>query len=251
MIPKIIHYCWFGRNPKPEIVKKCIMSWRKLCPEYKLREWNEDNFDVTSCSYVKEAYENGKWAFVSDYVRLWVIYKEGGIYLDTDIELLKPLDKLLNYKAFFGYEDNYHLNTGIGFGAVKGNEMIYKILEDYNRCHFVKEDGTLDLTPCPERNSKVFEKNNFQLTGKTEIQNNIAFLSTEWLCPINYQTGEVNITSNTLSIHHYSGTWMSKEELKIIEIERRCKRYMGRKLAFWIRCRLYNIYQIGNKICKK
>ena len=131
MIPKIIHYCWFGRNPKPELAVKCIKSWKKRCPDYEIIEWNEDNFDISSCPlYVRQAYEAKKWAFVSDYVRLKVVYDEGGVYLDTDVELKKGLDALLAYDAYFGFEDGTHVNTGLGFGAVKGAPILKEMMQD-------------------------------------------------------------------------------------------------------------------------
>ncbi len=128
MIPKVIHYCWFGRNPKPELVQKCIASWREFCPEYKIIEWNEDNFDVNFCDYTTEAYEAGKWAFVSDVARLKVVYDHGGIYMDTDVELKRNLDVLLQYDAWFAQDDIRYINTGLGFGAHKGHELIANII---------------------------------------------------------------------------------------------------------------------------
>lgn len=248
MIPKVIHYCWFGRNPKPELVQKCMASWKKHCPEYEIKEWNEDNFDVNACDYIKEAYENKKWAFVSDYARLYVIYHEGGIYLDTDIELIKSLDGLLKHKAYFGYENKKDVNTGVGFGAEKNNPVVEQILLDYHGCHFLKEDGKFDVTPCPVRNSDVLRKLGFELNGDTAEQEGIAFLSAEWLSPMDYESGITQITEKTVSIHHYSGAWMSKEELMIIDIERKLKKIIGKKLAFWVRCRLYNVYNLAKKL---
>ena len=121
-IPKVIHYCWFGGNPKPKLVQKCIHSWKKYCPDYEIIEWNESNFDISSCPlYVRQAYDVKKWAFVSDYARLKIIHTCGGIYLDTDVELIKSLDSLLEYNAFFGFEDGKYVATGLGFGAVSDN----------------------------------------------------------------------------------------------------------------------------------
>jgi len=152
-IPKVIHYCWFGGNEKSKLIKKCIDSWKKYCPDYEIKEWNESNFDIEINNYVKEAYEAKKWAFVSDYARLWIVYNYGGIYLDTDVELIKSLDNLLNYKAYFGSEDGKLINTGLGFGAIKDNEFVKKIKDDYEYIHFIKDDGTYDITPCPKRNT--------------------------------------------------------------------------------------------------
>lgn len=244
MIPKVIHYCWFGGKEKPEIVEKCMHSWRKFCPDYQIVEWNEKNFDIDCCPYVQEAYERKKWAFVSDYARLYVIFNEGGVYLDTDIELLKSIDDLLMNDTFFGYEDGSYINTGVGFGAVKHCLIIKKILDDYDGTHFIRKDGTMDMIPCPERNSKVFSALGYTLDGTTYLNNKVALYSSEWMCPINYQTGEMNITSKTVSIHHFTGAWMDPEELKIIALERKLKKIIGKRAAFWIRCRMYNIINL-------
>ena len=128
MIPKVIHYCWFGRNEKSDLINRCIESWRKYCPDYKIIEWNEDNFDVNFCEYAHNAYQAGKWAFVSDIARLKILYENGGIYLDTDVELHNNLDDLLGYSAWFAQDDIRYVNTGLGFGACRGNELIATIL---------------------------------------------------------------------------------------------------------------------------
>ena len=120
-IPKVIHYCWFGHNPKPEQALSCIASWKEKCPDYQIIEWNEDNYDISSAPlYVRQAYQEKKWAFVTDYVRLQVVFENGGIYLDTDVELKKSLNALLGYRAYFGFEDATYINTGLGFGAKQG-----------------------------------------------------------------------------------------------------------------------------------
>ena len=149
-IPKIIHYCWFGGNPFPELAQKCIASWKKFCPDYEIKEWNESNYDVTKNQYMREAFENKQWAFVSDYARLDIIYENGGIYLDTDVELLKPLDDLLILTGFMGFEENKKLcATGLGFGAVPKLPIIKEMRDDYDNIIFIKEDGSFDQTPCP------------------------------------------------------------------------------------------------------
>ena len=129
MIPKVIHYCWFGGNPKPQIILDCIESWKKYCPDYEIIEWNESNYDVNFCAFSKEAYEAQKWAFVSDIARIKIIYEQGGIYLDTDVLLKNSIDELLNYDAWFATEDVRYVNTGAGFGAIKGHELLRLMLE--------------------------------------------------------------------------------------------------------------------------
>ena len=146
-IPKIIHYCWFGSDTIPKKAQKCIESWKKFCPEYKIVCWNEKNFDISSNRYVKEAYELGKWAFVSDYVRLKAIYEHGGIYLDTDVELIKPLDALLEGEGYMGFDEKGIVATGLGFAATPKHELIKNMLSDYDEIPFVLEDGSFDMTP--------------------------------------------------------------------------------------------------------
>ena len=145
MIPKIIHYCWFGNNPLPPIAEKCLKSWQKYCPDYELKLWNEKTFDIRCNDYVKEAYEAKKFAFVTDYVRLWAIYHYGGIYMDTDVEVLKPLDRFLVHPAFSGFEGPQRIPTGI-MASEKHGKWAGQELEYYQNRHFLKEDGTLDLT---------------------------------------------------------------------------------------------------------
>ena len=143
MIPKIIHYCWFGGNDKSELVERCISSWKKYCPDYKIIEWNENNYNVNKNKYTKYAYERQKWAFVSDYVRLYVIYKYGGIYMDTDVEVVKNLDKFLKYESFSGFESTKYIPTGI-MGGEKNSRWIKYLLSYYDNKSFINEDGTLD-----------------------------------------------------------------------------------------------------------
>lgn len=156
-IPKIIHYCWFGGGPIGEADRKCIESWQKFCPDYRIMRWDETNFDLDCSPYVRQAYDAGRYAFVSDYVRLAVLYRYGGIYLDTDVELVKPLDELLELPGFMGFQTNNEVATGLGFGARKGNSVVQALLRDYDALDFLKADGSADLTPCPERNTRVLQ----------------------------------------------------------------------------------------------
>lgn len=219
MIPKIIHYCWFGGNPLPKLAKKCIKSWKKYCKDYEIIEWNENNFDIDSAPlYVRQAYEAKKWAFVTDYVRLKVVYENGGIYLDTDVELLKSLDDLLNNEAYFGFEDEKHVATGLGFGAVKGFSLLKEMMEDYEEIPFVKEDGTFDTMPCPKRNTVVLVKNGLIQDGSLQKIAGATILPKYFLCPIDYETNKKEIKNETISIHWFSASWWSKE------LEKRHKR---------------------------
>lgn len=217
MIEKTIHYCWFGNNPKSELVKKCIQSWEKYCPDYKIIEWNESNFDVNLCKYTKQAYDAKKWAFVSDVARLWIIYNEGGIYLDTDVELHNNLDDLLNYSAWFASDDVRYIATGLGFGAEPKNELVKKILEDYY-------DREFNLSPCISLNTKVIVDNisEFKKTDKTQLIDNILFIGI-------HDYGK-------FGKHHYEFSWGTEEE-------RKYKKERQKKIKTWkwkLQCKLRN-----------
>lgn len=216
MIPKTIHYCWFGRNPKPALAEKCIKSWKKHCPDYEIIEWNEDNFDISACPlYVRQAYEAKKWAFVTDYVRLKVVYDNGGIYMDTDVELIKNLDSLLSNKAYFGFEDGVHIATGLGFGAIKKHPILKGMMNDYIDISFIKPDGNYDTITCPQRNTSVFIKHSLIQNNSKQVIGGCLVLPSEYLCPIDYNTGKKKITKSTLSIHHFSASWQDKELQKM------------------------------------
>ncbi len=219
-IPKIIHYCWFGNNEMPKLANKCIESWKKYCPDYEIICWNEENFDFSRNRYAREAYEAQKWAFVTDYVRLKVVYDYGGIYLDTDVELLKSIEPLLEYKGFMGFEGSGLVGTGLGFGAEKGNEVIEALLKDYDNISFVLPDGSFDLTPCPDRNSNVLISLGMDLKKTDQIFKDIRFLPEEYLSPMNYYTGKINITENTYSIHHYAASWTSAVSKRTVRVKR-------------------------------
>jgi len=219
-IPKVIHYCWFGKGKKPAIAEKCMKSWKKYCPQYKIVCHNEENFDITQNRYAKEAYEAGKWAFVSDYVRLKVLFDEGGIYLDTDVELIKPLDKLIEENGYMGFDDNGVVSTGLGFACEKGNELVGALLADYDDISFILPDGSYDLTPCPDRNTKTMVRLGMDLDKKDQVFMGIQMLSEEYLCPMKYYSGKKIITKNTYSIHHYCASWISKTAKRTLLVKR-------------------------------
>lgn len=229
MIPKVIHYCWFGNQPLPETYKNYIRGWEKLCPDYIIKRWDESNFDLNSCSFVKEAYEAKKWAFVSDYARLKIIYDEGGVYLDTDVELIKNLDCFLMDKCFLAEESSGYINTGLGFGSEKRNPIIKAMLSKYEN-HFLLENGTYDMTPCPIKNTEAMFDFGYKYSGQSIWSNNLVVVyPPSYFCPINYETGEVLQTDNTVSIHHYAAEWHTKNEKRIALISRKCIMLFGRK----------------------
>ncbi len=224
MIPKVIHYCWFGGNPLPELAEKCIESWKKSNPDFEIKRWDETNFLMDS-SYVKEAYAAKKWAFVSDYARLKIIYENGGIYLDTDVELLQPLGVLLQEKSFFGAETDGFVATGLGFGAEKHSGIIKMLLDVYKGRHFTLSRGIYDLTSCPRLNTPVFKELGY-VFSETEIWRNgdAAVYPPEYFCPINYLTGEKNVTDKTISIHHFAGAWVTNQGAEIEKVMKEAKK---------------------------
>lgn len=233
MIPKIIHYCWFGKNPLPESAKKCIESWKTHCPDYKIIQWNEDNFDISSCPlYVRQAYEAKKWAFVTDYVRLKVVYDNGGIYMDTDVELIKSLNPLLEQKAYFGFEDGVHIATGLGFGAQKGHYILEEMMNDYYNKSFILNDGSLNQETCPMINTRILLQHGLKQNDKKQtLNNNILILPSIYMCPINYETGRMKKSYKTFSIHWFDASWMSVADA---DYHRRHREALQKqKIDFW------------------
>ena len=214
MIPKIIHYCWFGRGQMPELAEKCIESWHKYMPDWKYKLWNEDNFNIDSVPYVREAYEAGKYAFVTDYVRLYALYFEGGIYMDTDVEVLKSYEDLLDLTAFTGYEGSKRLPPVTGTMASEaGGQWVKEQLDEYNGLHFKKEDGTFDMMTNTERISCKMRGNGFVQNGNYQVYEDMHVFPVEYFCP-RQTTGEVLINENTYCDHHFMGTWNDEKSKK-------------------------------------
>lgn len=253
MIPKIIHYCWFGENPLPELAVKCIESWKKYCPDYKIIEWNESNFDLTCCEYVKEAYQEKKWAFVSDYVRLKVVYDNGGIYLDTDVELLKSLDNFLLDGAFYGIEqsscEEKYIATGLGFGAEKNHFTVKAMLDDYENVHFVTEDG-IDNTTCPVRNTGSLLKYGIETIDGLKKYDGFSVYPSEYFCPIMFNSNVKKFTENTVSIHHYTASWYNKSEKFYYVCCGKMRKYFNDALAVKVAKLIWAPYAFGLK-CKE
>jgi mannosyltransferase OCH1-like enzyme len=203
LIPKIIHYFWFGGNPVPEEYQKNIDGWKRLNPEYEIRCWNEDNYDFSSIAYTKEAYQSGKefLMFVTDYARLDVLYRYGGIYLDTDVELIKPLDELLYNKAFIGIEENSQLNSGSAIGAVPGHQMIRKLMECYEKLHFLDESGKIQKKFNTYHETKCFIENGYRMVNKYQVVNDMVCFPRDLFMPICFAGMEDCYTEKTISVH--------------------------------------------------
>lgn len=208
MIPKKIHYCWFGRGKMPKLAKKCIKSWKKYCPDYEIKEWNEDNFDLDMYPYAREAYDNRKFAFVTDVVRLYALYHEGGIYMDTDVEVLKPLDSFLKHTAFSGFEDETMVPTGI-MASEKGGRWAKENLDYYEGRHFLKPDGSFDLkTNVVTITDYMVEHGLRQNNTLQDFQDLITMYPKDFFCPKSHIDHRIYRTNNTVAIHHFAGSWL-------------------------------------------
>lgn len=219
-IPKIIHYCWFGGNPLPELAKKCIASWRKYLPGYEIKEWNESNFDVYQAPYVAEAYRLKKFAHVSDYARIWILYHYGGVYFDTDVEVIRPLDDILARGSYAGFEcqegtpfDNPsgNMNPGLGMAIVPKHPFLAQLMDYYNHHHYVRWNGrntgniTLQVTKFLDYDHKQV------LEGGIVSVSGLLIYPIEYFCPLDYYTGEMKMTENTRTIHHYMASWTTRQ----------------------------------------
>lgn len=218
LIPKIIHYCWFGKNPMPDKNKEWMKSWKKFCPDYEIIEWNENNYDISKNQYMLQAYKQKKWGFVPDYARLDIIYKYGGIYLDTDVELIRNIDDLLYQKGFAGFESNQFVALGLGFGAAPGNAMIKGMMESYDNCYFLDYNGKLNLTPSPVIQTNYLVKKGLKLNGEYQVLNNeLTIYPEKMLSGKSVTSKRIKLAPYTCAIHHYDGSWLDEERRNIIE----------------------------------
>lgn len=231
MIPKKIHYCWFGGKPLPEMALKCIESWKKYCPDYEIIRWDESNFDINCCRYVKEAYENKKWAFVTDYVRLYAMLSFGGIYMDTDVEVLKSLDDFLGYQAFSGFEKADSIQTGI-MACEKEFPLFQKLLDDYKDRAFVKEDGSFDLATNVETITNLCLEYGLKLNNEFQIVEGFALFPSDYFCPKNHLTRAVNLTDNTHTIHHFDGSWLPEDMRLTFQKCEKLHKFLPKKFAY-------------------
>lgn len=248
MIPKVIHYCWFGGNPLPESAYKCILSWEKFLPDYNIIEWNENNFDVNSIAYTAEAYKAKKYAFVSDYARFWILYNYGGIYFDTDVELIANIDSIIDRGPFMGMEEpmpgttiesvspfirnNVKLkcavNPGLGMGAQPGCILYKKIINRYSKIHLFTWTGKIIETVVGITTSIICKEQLKEVEDEILICNGIYLYSPHYFCPKNYFTGKLLITDKAVSIHHYTSTWIKNNNTVFKKILKRIKYVLWR-----------------------
>ena len=220
MIPRVIHYCWFGHGKMPKLAKKCIKSWKKYCPDYKIREWNESNFDVNTIPYTSEAYKAGKYAFVSDYARFWILYHHGGIYFDTDVEAIAGIDDIVDRGPFMGCENelddgtkNLWVAPGLGLGAPARHPLYGEILDLYKNLHFTLPDGTQNTKTVVEYITELLTRHGLMQTNGLQIVDGVDIYPKDFFCPLSFWTRQCKVTDNTRTIHHYSGSWMPKDQL--------------------------------------
>lgn len=234
-IPKVIHYCWFGGNPLPELAKKCIASWKKFLPEYEIKEWNENNFDVHKIVYTEEAYRLGKFAHVSDYARFWILYNFGGIYFDTDVEVIRPLNDIIAKGSFMGFEcqegtpednPNGNMAAGLGMGIYPRHPFFGQMVSFYEHSHFVGWNGRKTGNIVRLATQFLDYDNKQILEGGIVRVSDLLIYPEDYFCPINYYTNSINITQNTRTIHHYMSS---------------CKSPTDRWHSFWERFRYLRV----------
>lgn len=234
MIPKKIHYCWFGGKELPEPAKKCIASWEKFCPDYEILRWDESNFDLDRIPYARWCYDNGKWAFLSDYVRLAVVAEQGGLYFDTDVELVKSPGELLRYEAFYGFENGSAVNTGQGFGAVAHHATVEAMLAQYLKLR-PDGEGNYPLQACPALNTAALLPLGLTLGGKRQNVAGAEILPADYLNPYDDAAGRLNRTNNTVSIHWYSKSWIGRGQRLRSMLTRPFHRMFGNDCFRWLK----------------
>lgn len=241
----------------PDLAVKCIESWEKYCSEYEIKEWNESNFDINVCDYTKQAYAERKWAFVSDYARFWILYHEGGLYFDTDVELIRSIDDLVEKGSFMGCEpiltssginSKQIVNPGLGLAAVPGLGLYKEILDFYENRSFYRENGSLDLTTVVESTTSILEIHGWRRKPNIQCVGNIYIYPPDFFCPKNYYSGKVVITENTRSIHHYSESWLSDKDQRMDHTMRLLIQRFGEKMGYRIWCIYAFPYRCKRKI---
>lgn len=230
MIPKVIHYCWYGRKPLNDLAKKCLASWNEYCPDYKIIRWDEDNTDLQSNQYVKEAYQCKKWAFVTDWVRLKVLYDYGGIYMDTDVQVIRSLDEFLTNRGFSGFENENQVPTGI-MASEKGNAFIGCLLHSYDNFRFIGKDGKQDLTTNVDIITRLAVEKGLILNNHFQIIEDFSFYPVDYFCPKDSRTLQTHITRNTATIHHFAGSW---EDPFLHRFKLTIKRLLGENISLII-----------------
>lgn len=245
MIPKTIHYCWFGGNPKPEIIEKCITSWKQFCPDWEIKEWNETNYDVNALTYTKEAYEAKKWAFVTDVARLEIVNQHGGFYLDTDVEILNEMNGLLENEAIYAYETNRNIATGLGFGAIAGHHTVTAMLNDYVGRHFII-NGKPDLSPCPSKNTEALRKvcPEFYRNGQTQRMGGVLVLSGNDYAKVAHHHGTMSWVDGDKGSHQFKDTKLKRYLRKPTHFDW-IETHLGKKATDIYTFLVYDLLEMG------
>ncbi|SET10969.1 glycosyltransferase family 32 protein [Prevotella sp. kh1p2] len=220
MIPKIIHYCWFGDKPLPLSALECIDSWKRYFPNYTIKEWNEENFDVSIIPYTRDAYQDKKYAFVSDFARFWILYHNGGIYFDTDVEVIKPFTEVLKKGPFMGLESDATLHKsvavapGLGIAAEAKMEVYREILDRFQELSYFSESGNRNGYTMIPMITELFLKSGLKGNSTIEHIRGINIYPKEYFNPMDSSTGIIQITDKTLSIHKYDSSWIDHHTLR-------------------------------------
>ena len=216
LIPKTIHYIWFGHEEKSDLIKRCIHSSAKKMDGWEIKEWTEDNYNIGACDYCEEAYQKRKYAFASDYARFDILYRYGGVYLDTDVELIKRIpESFLKDEGFTGIEGNYKIAPGLVFACKPGNSIVREIMDMYENDHFILSDGSMNTKTVVNRVTEIFSRHGFQMNGKKQIVEGFHIYPVEYFCAYDFITRQFTITDKTISVHHYAASWTDgKSKLK-------------------------------------
>ena len=270
MIPKLLHYCWFGGNPLNDLALKCIKSWETFLPDYQIIRWDENNFDVMSCTYTREAYQAKKWAFVSDYARFWILYHHGGLYFDTDVEVLRPLDDVIARGAFMGCEKHavqsppqvtpglgLGVAPGLGLGVAPGLFLYKEIMADYEKSHFLNPDGTMNLqNNVVTRTTAILVRHGLKNTNEIQDVAGVYIYPKEYFSPKDVETHKLEITPNTYTIHHYDASWAEWYDKAADSRGIKLRKIFGNKLGNGLNVCIYTWQKEGfsgfvKKILKK
>lgn len=239
MIEKTIHYCWFGGNPLPELAQKCIASWKKYCPDYKIVEWNEKNFNINENSYIQEAYKNKKYAFVADYARFKILNQYGGIYFDTDVEVVRSIpNDFLKYPAFLGCEEVGRANPGLIMASEPDHFFCKEMIDVYRKLSFYNADGSMNLVTIVDYTSNKLREHGWKGLNQVECVDGIMVFPVSYFCPKSVKDGKLRLTKESITIHHFDGSWYSKEGKKRAELQKKFNRVFG----FWLGSKLLGSY---------
>lgn len=232
MIPKVIHFVWVGGNPKSRLALKCIDSWKRTLPDFQIKEWNENNFDISKYPYAAEAHRARKWAYVADVIRLHALFTEGGIYMDSDVEVLRRFDEFMDLPAFTGYESPSGCITGI-MASERGGQWVKDLLEAYKNRRFLLSDGSLNLTTNVQYTNELMISKGAVIDGsEIYIPGYVRIFPNEYFCPKKWDSNEVTITPQTYTIHHFAGSWLPPR----VKREFWLRKHIGEKTAFYYAC---------------